>query len=290
MYKSFWRVLIAACLLGIAAAVPAASVDAAEGRGMARNAIQSGDDLMDSIYTDCLRKDSVNCVKYKLFAFVDKMIGSKDSIPLADGVTVVKTQAANDGSPRSLDEEKNEDVETMVESRVERFLSSHTLKFDVKGSDIMDSISSAGRALSDATDYLGITETDAAEESRGKKKKAAKILLPLLLALKLKAAALIPLALGAIALIAGKALVIGKIALVLAAIIGLKKLLSQQKSVTYEIVSHPHHSSSSVSSGHDAWSGGDYSSSASGASHGGWARSANDPQDLAYRAYKPQQQ
>lgn len=288
MYKSIWRVLLAACLLGIAAAVPTASVG--EGRGMGRNAIQSGDDLMDSIYSDCLRKDSVSCVKYKLFAFVDKFVGSNDAIPITDGVTVVKTNDATDGSPRSLDDEKNDDVESMFEKRVERFLATHTLKFDVKGADIVDSISNAGRALTDATDYLGITEKDGSvEESRGKKKKAAKILLPLLIALKLKAAALIPLALGAIALIAGKALVIGKIALVLAAIIGLKKLLSHQKSVTYEIVSHPHHSSSSAGS-HDAWAGGDYSSSASGGSHGsGWARSAADAQDLAYKSYKPQQ-
>jgi len=118
--------------------------------------------------------------------------------------------------------------------------------------------------------------------------KAAKILLPLLLMLKLKAAALIPLALGAIALIAGKALLIGKIALLLASIIGLKKLLSQQqKTVTYEIVSHPHHG------GHDSYSsgsggsfggGGDYGGSSGHG--GGWGRSA-DAHDIAYRAQAP---
>lgn len=192
MYKSIWRVLLAACLLGIAAANPAASVG--EGRGMARNAIQSGDDLMDSIYTDCLRKDSVSCVKYKLFAFVDKFVGSNDAIPITDGesfkqnpislnlfciyflegVTVVKTQDADatDGSPRSLGDEKNDDIETMFEKRVQRFLATHTLKFDLKGADIADSISNAGRALTEAGDYLGITEKDGSvEESRGKKSK-----------------------------------------------------------------------------------------------------------------------
>jgi type IV secretory pathway TrbL component len=116
------------------------------------------------------------------------------------------------------------------------------------------------------------------------------MLLPLLLlALKLKAAVLIPLFLAGIALIAGKALLIGKIALVLSAIIGLKKLLSQQKSVTYEIVSHPHHTSSH----HEAYSsgggfGGDiggYGGSGSGG-HGGWGRSTLDAQQLAYRGYQ----
>lgn len=116
------------------------------------------------------------------------------------------------------------------------------------------------------------------------------MLLPLLLALKLKLATLLPLALGAIALVAKKALIIGKIALLLSALIGLKKLLgNQQKSVTYEIVSHPHHTS------HDVWSGGDYGGSASGGGGGGghgggWARSSNDAQNLAYKAYAPTQQ
>jgi uncharacterized membrane protein YgcG len=120
-----------------------------------------------------------------------------------------------------------------------------------------------------------------------------KMLLPLLLALKLKAAALIPLFLGAIALIAGKALLIGKIALVISAIIGLKKLLSQQKTVTYEIVSHPHHTSShhetySSGGGGGGGYGGDigvYGGSGSGG-HGGWGRSTVDAQQLAYRGYK----
>jgi uncharacterized membrane protein YgcG len=123
-------------------------------------------------------------------------------------------------------------------------------------------------------------------------KKAGKVLLPLLLMMKMKAAALIPLALGAIALLAGKALLIGKIALLLASIIGLKKLLSQQhKSVTYEIVSHPHHSSSHEHH-HDSFSsgGGDIGGGyGGGGGHGGWGRSG-DAHDVAYRAYQPKAQ
>lgn len=116
------------------------------------------------------------------------------------------------------------------------------------------------------------------------------MLLPLLLALKLKAAALIPLFLGGIALIAGKALLIGKIALVISTIIGLKKLLSQQKTVTYEIVSHPHHTGShheSFSSGAGGFTGDVAGYGGSGAGgHGGWGRSTLDAQQLAYRGYQ----
>lgn len=97
-------------------------------------------------------------------------------------------------------------------------------------------------------------------------------------------------ALGAIALIAGKALLIGKIALVLSAIIGLKKLLSQEKHVTYEVVAHPHHTSSHSSSHSDSFGGSGYSSdvgsygSGGGGSHG-WGRALN-AQNIAYRSQK----
>lgn len=128
--------------------------------------------------------------------------------------------------------------------------------------------------------------------------KAQKILGPLMMAMALKAAALLPLALGAIALIAGKALLIGKIALVISAIIGLKKLLSHQKHVTYEVVQHPHHSSSHVVTHDDGHSGGggygggggDFGGGYGSSGHG-WARSLpQDAHEIAYRAHQPQAQ
>lgn len=76
---------------------------------------------------------------------------------------------------------------------------------------------------------------------------------------------LVPLALGALALLAGKALVVSKLALVLAAIIGLKKLLS---------------------GGH----GGIEAPHEVQYSHGsGWGRSylKEQAQNMAYNAYAP---
>lgn len=101
------------------------------------------------------------------------------------------------------------------------------------------------------------------------------MLLPLLLLFKLKAAALIPLALGGLALLALKALLVGKLALILAGIIGLQKLLgSKQGTQTYEVVAHPHYTHSSYGDDH---------------AHGHYARALpdtqNDPHQLAYQAY-----
>lgn len=72
----------------------------------AGNAIQTEDDLLSGIYADCLKKDSVSCIKYKLFSFVDKVLGEKDAITVTDGLTIIKT-GEPEGAPRSLDSGKH---------------------------------------------------------------------------------------------------------------------------------------------------------------------------------------
>jgi len=86
----------------------------------------------------------------------------------------------------------------------------------------------------------------------------------------LKAAALLPLAIGFLALISLKALAIGKLALILSGIIGLKKLLEGKHTQSYEVVAHPHHS---------------YSYGGEEGHHGAFRRSI-DAQKLAYAAQK----
>lgn len=234
---------------------------------------------------DCLRKDSTSCLKYKFFSFVDKMIGQKESFALSDGVTVVRASDApqETGAPRSLD----------PLSRLKKYLDTHSIQVEVKGSDVVDTVTSVGRALEDTVSSF-TEDNEVSEEGRGKKKKAQKMLGPLMMILGMKLMALMPLAIGAIAMIAGKALLIGKLALVLSAIIGLKKLLSQQKHVTYEVVAHPQHTSSHTSShdyggssGYGGDSSGGYGGGSGGGGHGGgWGRSV-EAQSLAYSAQKP---
>ncbi|KAG8231806.1 hypothetical protein J437_LFUL012635 [Ladona fulva] len=110
--------------------------------------------------------------------------------------------------------------------------------------------------------------------ARGKLKKIG----PLLLLPLLFAATLIPIALGKLALLAGKALIIAKLALVLSAIIGLKKLLGGGGN-------HGHDSSYQVVSG-GGWSGGGGHYSRSLESAVPLRRDAvPDGQPLAYRAH-----
>lgn len=94
------------------------------------------------------------------------------------------------------------------------------------------------------------------------------------------------LAFKALALLVGKALLVSKLAFLLAAIIGLKKLFAQDRHVTYEVVAHPHHTHSHA--GGEGHHGGEAYSS-------GWGRSidvapvpaaASSPEDAHQLAYK----
>lgn len=62
----------------------------------------SENDLMATIYADCLKKESISCIKYKVFTYVDKMLADKEDITLSEGITVVKTSNAEEGAPRSV--------------------------------------------------------------------------------------------------------------------------------------------------------------------------------------------
>lgn len=211
-----------------------------------------------SFMKSCGEKEITACIKMRSLTYVDKLLRKNNEIPIVDGLTIVsnedKASSMRDLSGRALSDEdfatkSEEEIENLFMDRVARFLSSHVVQFKMPTA----AVNEMKRSL---------------DEGRGKKKKI-KMLLPLLLLFKLKAAALIPLALGALALISFKALIIGKIALVLALIIGIQKLLAnkQAHSSSYEVVAHPHYSEEHHASGHYA------------------ARSFDDSQKLAYSAH-----
>lgn len=90
------------------------------------------------------------------------------------------------------------------------------------------------------------------------KKHGHYIMIPLLLG-----STLVPLAFGALALLAGKALIVSKLALALASIIGIKKLIQG---------GHHHHDGA-----HEVVVAGGHS--------GGWGRNS-DANNIAYKGYK----
>ncbi|XP_017891460.2 uncharacterized protein LOC108631806, partial [Ceratina calcarata] len=106
-------------------------------------------------------------------------------------------------------------------------------------------------------------ETDETLEVTGRRKKNrgyGQILLYFLGASKLTMLYVI---INAVAAIAGKALIVAKVALAIATAIALKKASEHKEKVSYEIIKHPHHSfehthSSSIDYDHHGFGEGDY--------------------------------
>lgn len=99
----------------------------------------------------------------------------------------------------------------------------------------------------------------------------------------MKMAAMVPMAIAGLYMLAGKALIVSKIALLLSGIMVLKKLLAQKQGGGGS-------SSSGWSSGGSTggWSNG--GGGGGGGSSGGWdKRSLEASQDMAYQAYLPTQ-
>lgn len=97
----------------------------------------------------------------------------------------------------------------------------------------------------------------------------------------MKMAAMVPVAIAGLYLMAGKALIVSKIALLLAGIIGIKKLLSSKQSS-----GGGGGGWSSGSSGGWQSAGGHGGGGGGGGSSGGWdRRSSNEAQNLAFNAY-----
>ncbi|GLV32669.1 Osiris 9 [Carabus blaptoides fortunei] len=170
---------------------------------------------------DCGDRDLTTCVKERTVKFLDTVTGN---LEITEGVTLKEIEQ-NDESKSDYPEiqtlsenarSSESSIDNLLINRVAKFLGSRTLKFKIPNNTVEE----MKRSLD-------------SEEGRKKKKK---ILLPLLLLLKLKAAVLLPLVLGAIAIISFKALLIGKVALIISVLIAMKKLLeSKHASQTYEL-------------------------------------------------------
>lgn len=145
-----------------------------DSQAVGHNSIQAKEDSLEGIYSDCVNKGSVSCIKYKLFAYVDKAL-NKDEINLTEGVTVVRTSGspAEGGAPRSLDDnEQPKDVESVLLKRVQRYLNTHSIKVDIKGADVVNAVSRTGKSITDMiSSFVAEEEGGATEESRGKKSK-----------------------------------------------------------------------------------------------------------------------
>ncbi|XP_039760418.1 uncharacterized protein LOC120634092 [Pararge aegeria] len=208
------------------------------------------------IYEDCQRSDGiVPCLKKKAILFFDRA-ARMEAIPLVDGVDIVKTSefevvpvSENDieaSLPRNLDS-KDEILSEMLWDRIAAFANSRTVQLSLPR-------------------MSGDELNKGVEEGRGKMKKMMGMMM---MGAAGKMAAMIPLAMAGLFVLAGKALIVSKIALLLAGIIALKKIIAQKNGGGGGGGGHESH----------GWSSG------GGGGSSGWDKRSFS-NDLAYAAYK----
>ncbi|XP_022918421.1 uncharacterized protein [Onthophagus taurus] len=209
------------------------------------------------VYDECSKSDGFSpCLKKKAITFFSRL-GRMDKFSITDELEVVKTDASAEPSLTDEDIEKNlprdlnakdEALDSMLYDKITSFVSSRTLRFTMPK-----------------------FTSDLSEEGRGKKMKG--MMGSLMMGIAGKMAALIPIAIAGLFLLAGKALITAKIALLLAGIIAIKKLIAAKQG---------------GGGGHGGWqSGGGHGGWSSGGG-GGWDRRSLEAQPLAYKAYTPQ--
>ena len=256
----------------------------AGGRQPAADTTTGEEALLRKLNTRCAQKDSSSCVLLKMVTYFNRLL-KKSSISIGETVEIERTSAvtvsAAEESSRSLEGETDEDqLTSLMTDKLLGFVRSRSMRLKLlPGADLLvtPSQDKAG-ALN-----LGMSLQTSKDEGRGHK--AQKAIIPALIAAgAVKIGMLKILAMKALVLLVGKALILSKIAFLVAVVIGLKKLLSQQKHVTYEVVAQPHHQSHGhhESGGHDSYSSG---WGRAARALGGLPPSHGDPQELAYRAH-----
>ncbi|VVC90300.1 unnamed protein product [Leptidea sinapis] len=197
------------------------------------------------VVSECIDNDTSLCLKLAI---------TKD-LNILDGLSLVNTGSARSArsyEPLSVDpKERESQLEERIVDNVGDFLDNHVLQL---------------RLSDDAGE-----SRDLDEEGRGKKKNKKKLkqLLPILLLLKLKMAALIPLFLGIIAFVAVKAVFLGKIAFAVSAVSLIRRLLAKNSGASAGANSYaPAHAEENPGYSYKPAQG--------------WSRTVNDAQNMAY--------
>ncbi|XP_026812238.1 uncharacterized protein LOC113553223 [Rhopalosiphum maidis] len=227
------------------------------------------DELVRKLNVKCGARDVSSCVMLKLVTYMNKLM-KKNNLEIGDMMEIAKKDGSAedmastgessvrvDGSARSYTDESA--FGEVMADKLWRYVQSRALKikvlpeadFVVSASPEQDGSLNFGMSFRSGKDL--------SESGRGKNKNMG----PMMAAMMMKMGMLKVMAFKVLALLVGKALLVSKLAFLLATVIGLKKLFSQQKHVTYEVVAHPHHESH----GSDSYSSAGWGRSSSEAAH-----------------------
>ncbi|KDR19952.1 uncharacterized protein LOC110829467 [Zootermopsis nevadensis] len=225
----------------------------------------SGLNVVFRAYEECNRVtfgEILTCLKLRALKLADRVLKS-DTVQVIDGINIVKSFSKDvDRNGRRLNfkpltevneavlptdpQQKQDKLNEMLVERVARFFRTHSVKFDLP------------RFVEESKHLL-----DGYTTSEGRRKKNR---FGLLMLGGLFKGGMFALGLNGLGILAGKALLVAKIALVLSAVVGLSSLLSsghKEEKTTYEIVEDPHvshaytYSSGHIDGGHGHFDSGD---------------------------------
>ncbi|XP_076174498.1 DUF1676 domain-containing protein Osi12 [Ptiloglossa arizonensis] len=179
--------------------------------------VDRGFRAMYRVYEECQHRNMAvsPCLKKKAISFFERL-GRMRTMPLSENFELVRV---TDEAPKSTTSE--------LEASLGRNAGG---KDEILTEILLDRVASL---LNNFNVQIRLPKTSPGELKRGMEEgrgKMKKMMGMMMMGMAMKMAALVPLALGVLFLLAGKALIISKIALVLSLIIGLKKLLSQKQS------------------------------------------------------------
>ncbi|XP_043497055.1 uncharacterized protein LOC122520832 [Polistes fuscatus] len=270
---SYHRILVILLLLGCVRG----EIERRSSRQMVE---ESPETLSSSLSKDCGKSYSTTCLKLDVVSFLDRL-WEQDELGLLPGLSVVKENVTDDLPATEIVATLARDFPNDVEKRLDAYLlhkigsylNSHSISiklFDPKTFEAARSFNE------DALAQLGLNGNQNAETGRKKGKGGNNGLMAGLMMMKGTLGAV---GFGALALLAGKALMTGLMALMLSAIVGLKSLASGgEKKTTYEIVSKPVYSSSHTHSSEEHHG--------HGYGHSGYGRSLDLVQDTIQEAVR----
>ncbi|KPJ20260.1 hypothetical protein RR48_04858 [Papilio machaon] len=228
-----------------------------------------------SLNKECNNSLNAKCIKIHVLSFLENL-SSKDELTLLPGLSIVKENYTSNTSPEEMAAELSRQFPGKPEEKLNRFLI-------YRLQDYLDGHSLRYKLLDPKTSQEALEMANGDGESVGRKGGGGGLggggkgggggaLLAAALMMK---GALGAAALGALALLAGKALMTALMSLLLSALVGLKGG-GGHKSTTYEIITKPevsHHHSHSHEEHHEHEHG----------HHGGYRRAY----DADYNSYMP---
>ncbi|KAL7296227.1 hypothetical protein TKK_0010764 [Trichogramma kaykai] len=199
---------------------------------------------MDSWKKDCVKTYTSTCLKLDIVSFVDRL-SEQENLGILPGVSVIKQNssgAASNDAPdvvanlaRDFPKDVDKRMDAYLMHKIGTYLNNHAISIKLFDPRTFEATKKFNDAAMQQLDF-GEKKSHDVESGRKKDKGYGSMMAGLMM----MKGTLGALGFGALAMLAGKALMTGLMALMLSAIVGLKHLSSGgDHKTTYEIVSKP---------------------------------------------------